>query len=33
MLYFVTFQQTDPLFVADLHDIKNPKIVGELKIP
>lgn len=33
MLYFVTFQQTDPLFVADLQDIKNPKIVGELKIP
>lgn len=33
MLYFVTFEQIDPFFVADLIDIKNPKIIGELKIP
>jgi len=32
-LYLVTFQQIDPLFVIDVADIKNPKIVGELKIP
>lgn len=31
--YAVTFYQTDPLFVIDLSDIKNPKVVGELKIP
>ncbi|MBQ8203403.1 MAG: beta-propeller domain-containing protein [Clostridia bacterium] len=31
--YFVTFRQTDPLFSADLADPKNPKILGELKIP
>ena len=31
--YFVTFRQTDPLFSADLSDPKNPKILGELKIP
>ena len=31
--YAVTFFQTDPLFVIDLSDVKNPKIVGELKIP
>lgn len=32
-LYLVTFEQIDPLFVIDLADLKNPKIVGELKIP
>jgi len=32
-LYLVTFQQIDPLFAIDIADIKNPKIVGELKIP
>ena len=32
-LYLVTFEQTDPLFVIDLEDIEDPKIVGELKIP
>jgi uncharacterized secreted protein with C-terminal beta-propeller domain len=32
-LYLVTFQQIDPLFVVDIADIKDPKIVGELKIP
>jgi uncharacterized secreted protein with C-terminal beta-propeller domain len=31
--YFVTFRETDPLFSVDLHDPKNPKILGELKIP
>lgn len=31
--YFVTFRQVDPLFSADLSDPKNPKILGELKIP
>lgn len=31
--YFVTFRQIDPLFSVDLRDPKNPKILGELKIP
>ena len=31
--YAVTFEQVDPLFVLDLADPRNPKIVGELKIP
>lgn len=31
--YVVTFENTDPLFVIDLKDSKNPKVVGELKIP
>lgn len=31
--YVVTFRQTDPLFVIDFGDMKNPEIVGELKIP
>lgn len=31
--YIVTFRQTDPLFVIDLTDAKNPKIVGELTLP
>lgn len=31
--YIVTFRQTDPFFVVDLSDPKNPKIAGELKIP
>ncbi len=31
--YFVTFRQTDPLFSVDLSDPKNPKILGQLKIP
>ncbi len=31
--YFVTYQNTDPLFSVDLSDPANPKIVGELKIP
>lgn len=32
-LYLVTFKQIDPLFSIDLSDAKNPKILGELKIP
>lgn len=31
--YLVTFKQIDPLFVIDLEDPKNPKVLGELKIP
>lgn len=31
--YLVTFKQVDPLFVIDLSDPKNPKVLGELKIP
>lgn len=31
--YFVTYRQIDPLFSVDLSDPKNPKILGELKIP
>ena len=32
-LYLVTFEQIDPLFVIDLASVKEPKIIGELKIP
>ena len=32
-LYLVTFEQIDPLFVIDLANPKQPKIIGELKIP
>lgn len=31
--YFVTYKQMDPLFSVDLSDPKQPKIMGELKIP
>ncbi|ACV25290.1 beta-propeller domain-containing protein [Methanocaldococcus fervens] len=31
--YVVTYKETDPLLVVDLKDPKNPKILGELKIP
>ena len=31
--YLVTFQKTDPLFVIDLSQPSNPKVLGELKIP
>jgi len=31
--YMVTFKQIDPLFVIDLSDPKDPKVLGELKIP
>lgn len=33
MLYLVTFEQIDPLFVIDLSNKKTPKIVWELKMP
>ena len=32
-LYLVTFQDIDPLFVVDIENISNPKIIWELKIP
>ncbi len=32
-LYLVTFQQIDPFYVVDISDSKNPKKLGELKIP
>lgn len=32
-LYMVTFKEVDPLFVIDLIDATNPKVLGELKIP
>lgn len=31
--YFVTFEQTDPLFSVDFSDRNNPKIIGKLKMP
>lgn len=31
--YMVTFKKVDPLFVIDLADPKNPKVLGKLKIP
>ncbi|MFH1744552.1 MAG: beta-propeller domain-containing protein [bacterium] len=31
--YLVTFKQTDPLFVIDLSNPENPKVLGELKVP
>ncbi|MDP3057759.1 MAG: beta-propeller domain-containing protein [bacterium] len=31
--YVVTFRQTDPFYVLDLSNPKNPKLAGELKIP
>ena len=31
--YVVTYKETDPLLVIDLKDPKNPKVLGELKIP
>jgi hypothetical protein len=31
--YVVTFRQTDPLFVIDLSDAADPRVVGELHIP
>ena len=31
--YLVTYQNTDPLFVIDLTNVKKPKVLGELKIP
>jgi inhibitor of cysteine peptidase len=31
--YLVTFKKVDPLFVLDLADPNNPRVLGELKIP
>lgn len=31
--YLVTYKTIDPLFVIDLSDERNPKVLGELKIP
>lgn len=31
--YMVTFIRVDPLFVIDLSDPRNPRVLGELKIP
>jgi len=31
--YLVTFKEVDPLFVIDLTDLANPRVIGELKIP
>ena len=31
--YIVTFRNTDPLFALDLSDPKNPKILGQVKLP
>lgn len=31
--YMVTFRDVDPLYVIDLKDPHNPKVLGELKIP
>jgi len=31
--YLVTFKQMDPLFVIDLSNPRDPKVLGELKIP
>ncbi len=31
--YIVTFKNVDPLFVIDTADMKNPKLLGQLKIP
>lgn len=33
LVYFVTFEQTDPVFVADLSKPSAPEIIGELKLP
>ncbi|MDD6527801.1 MAG: beta-propeller domain-containing protein [Oscillospiraceae bacterium] len=31
--YVVTFRNTDPLFAIDVSDPKNPKVLGEVKLP
>ncbi|NUZ12831.1 beta-propeller domain-containing protein [Pseudoalteromonas sp. McH1-7] len=31
--YVVTFRQTDPLYVLDLSDVTEPKMVGSLEVP
>ena len=32
-LYLVTFERTDPFYVIDLKDMRNPVLLGELKLP
>jgi len=32
-VYLVTFEQTDPLFVIDLENPSDPKMLGKLKVP
>lgn len=32
MVYFITYKQVDPLFVADISDPYNPKLLGELEV-
>ena len=32
-LYMITYEQVDPLFVIDLSNPREPKILGELKVP
>ena len=32
MAYFITYRNTDPLFVADLSNAAKPKLLGEIKI-
>ncbi|MFP4514543.1 MAG: beta-propeller domain-containing protein [Parcubacteria group bacterium] len=32
-IYLVTFKEVDPLFVIDASNARNPKVLGELKIP
>lgn len=31
--YIVTFERVDPLFVIDLSNVREPKVLGELKVP
>lgn len=31
-VYFITYKQTDPLFVADISDPSEPKLLGELEV-
>lgn len=33
ILFLVTFRQVDPLFAIDVSDVKNPRVLGYLKIP
>lgn len=33
MAYFVTYRNTDPVFAVDLSDVKNPRLLSELKLP
>lgn len=32
LVYFITYRNTDPLFIADLSDVKNPKLLGEAQV-